>query len=91
MTEEVEPQGRIRDIRVYRNSFLGMGALVCSVFLIFGSWPLYGAAGAMPQFTLWLVFFVIGCRSFSAKPNRVLLVGVLSILVWVAVVLINRL
>ncbi len=86
-----EPSGRIGDIRAYRNSFVGMGVLVCATFLIFGTWPLYGAAGALPQFALWLVLFVLACRSFQDRPNRVLLLGVISVLVWVGVVLVHRL
>lgn len=85
-----ESTGRIKDIREYRNSFLGMGALVCTTFLIFGSWPLYGAAGALPLFALWFGFFVMACRWFARHPTRVLVLGIGSWLPWLAVVLANR-
>ena len=79
------------DIRQYRNSFLGIGVLVCATFLIFGSWPLYGAAGALPQFALWIVLFVTACRWFTSRPVGVLLLGLVAVLVWLGVVLLNRL
>jgi hypothetical protein len=83
--------GRIKDIRVYRNSFVGMGALVCTTFLIFGTWPLYGAAGALPLFALWLVMLAVACRWFVSHPGRVLAIGIGSWLPWLAVVLGHRL
>lgn len=84
-----QPPGRIKDIRAYRSSFLGIGLLACTTFLIFGSWPLYGAAGAVPLFLGWLVLFALGCRWFGSHPGRVLVLGVLSVLAWVGVVLIS--
>ena len=85
------PQQPRLDIRRYRNSFLGMGVLVCATFLIFGSWPLYGALGAFGQFAVWIVLFATACRWFTSRPVGVLLLGVASVLVWVGVVLVNRL
>ncbi|MBO9524239.1 MAG: hypothetical protein J7518_22090 [Nocardioidaceae bacterium] len=79
-----------RDIRSYRASFLGIGLLACTAFLIFGTWPLYGAAGALPLFALWLVLLVLGCRWFASRPSRVLVVGALAMLAWLAVVLAHR-
>jgi len=87
----VNQPGRIKDIRVYRNSFLGIGALVCTTFLIFGTWPLYGAAGALPLFALWLVLFAMACRWFVPHPNWVLAIGIGSWLPWLGVVLAHRL
>lgn len=90
MSDVDDHPNRIKDIRVYRNSFLGMGVLICTTFLIFGTWSLYGAAGAFPQFALWLVLFGLACRWFMARPGRVLGLGAVSVLVWVGVVLLNR-
>jgi uncharacterized BrkB/YihY/UPF0761 family membrane protein len=32
-----------------------MAVLVCTLFLIVGTWSSYGAAGAIPLFVIWLV------------------------------------
>ncbi|MGO4257451.1 hypothetical protein [Marmoricola sp. RAF53] len=64
-----------------------MVLLVSSLFLVFGTWPLYGAAGAVPQFVIWSVLFVLACRSFMTKPTRVLVLGVLSLVVYAGFVL----
>lgn len=88
--DDVPTGERIRDIRDYRNSFIGMGVLVCTTFLIFGTWSLYGALGAVPQFLVWLLLFAFGCKWFVSRPNRVLGLGVLSVLIWVGVVLLNQ-
>lgn len=85
-----EQPGRIKDIRAYRNSFVGMGLLALTTFLIFGTWPLYGAAGALPLFALWLVLFVLGCRWFMSRPTLVLLLGLASMLAWAGAVLASR-
>lgn len=81
------PHGRIRDIRVYRPSFAGMAILVCTPFLIFGSASVYGAAGTILLVLVWLALFALGCRWFMPRPWRVLVVAVLSLLCWLAVVL----
>lgn len=85
-----EPQGRIRDIRVYRPSFVGMVLLVCTPFLIFGSAAVYGGLGATVLFLVWLVLFALGCRWFMPQPWRVVVVAVLSLLCWLAFVLVAR-
>ena len=90
MDEDIPTGERIRDIRDYRNSFIGIGVLVCTTFLIFGTWELYGAVGAFSQFALWLVLFGLACKWFVAHPGRVLGLGVVSVLVWVGVVLISQ-
>ena len=82
--------GRIDDIRAFRASFVGMALLACTTFLIFGTWPLYGAAGALPQAALWVVLFLLGCRWFMRHPRRVLVLGLVAMLVWVGVVLLSR-
>lgn len=79
--------GGMGDIRAYRNSFIGIGALACDLFLIFGTWPLYGAWGAFGQFAVWLILFALGCRWFSPHPGRVLLLGLASVALWTGVVL----
>jgi len=82
------PHGRIRDIRVYRPSFVGMALLVCTPFLIFGAASVYGAAGTTLLLLVWLVVFGLGCRWFMPRPWWVVLVAVLSVLCWLVVVLV---
>jgi hypothetical protein len=77
---------RIRDIRVYRPSFVGMALFVCTPFLIFGSASVYGTLGTVALVMLWVVLFGLGCRWFMAHPPRVLVVAVLSLLCWLALV-----
>jgi hypothetical protein len=86
----MQPGGRIRDIRVYRPSFVGMVLLVCTPFLIFGSASAYGAFATILLAALWLVLFVLGCRWFMPHPWRVVAVAVLSMLGWLVVVLLAR-
>jgi hypothetical protein len=85
-----EPTGRIRDIRVYRPSFVGMVLLVCTPFLVFGSSAVYGGLATVVLALVWLVLFALGCRWFMVKPWWVVGVGVGSILAWLAVVLMVR-
>ena len=85
-----EPPGRIRDIRVYRPSFIGMVLLVCTPFLIFGSTQVYGLGGTIFLTVLWLFFFTLGCVWFMPYPRRVVVVAVLSMLAWLLVVLVAR-
>ena len=87
---DLEPSGRIRDIRRYRPSFVGMALLVCTPFLIFGSASVYGALGTIVLAAVWLVLFALGCRWFMAAPRRVVLVAVASMLIWLVVVLVAR-
>jgi hypothetical protein len=84
------PHGRIRDIRVYRPSFAGMVLLACTPFLIFGASSVYGVLGTILLVLAWLVLFALGCRWFMPRPWRVVVVGVLSMLCWLAVVLFAR-
>lgn len=79
-----EPTPRI-NIEDFRNSFIGIGALTCSAFLIFGAWPLYGAAGALPLSAAWIVSLFLATRWFTPAPNRVLALGVVSIALWALV------
>ncbi|HET6167385.1 MAG TPA: hypothetical protein VFE07_11210 [Marmoricola sp.] len=83
-----ERPGRIRDIRVYRPSFVGMALLACTPFLIFGAAQVYGAAVTVVLVVVWLVLLVLGCRWFMPHPWRVVLVGLLSMAAWLAVVLV---
>jgi hypothetical protein len=82
--------GRIRDIRVYRPSFVGMVLLVCTTFLIFASASVYGALGIVVLVAVWLVLFGLGCRWFMPHPRRVVVVGVLSLVAWLVAVLVAR-
>ena len=85
-----EPRGRIRDIRVYRPSFVGMALLVCTPFLVFAAAGVYGAVWTVVLAAVWLVLFALGCRWFMTEPLRVVVVAVLSMLAWLAVVLVAR-
>ena len=85
-----DPPGRIRDIRVYRPSFVGMALLACTPFLIFGATSVYGAAATAVLTVVWLVLLVAGCRYFMSSPPRVAAVGVLSLLAWLVVVLVAK-
>jgi len=87
----MEPEGsRIRDIRVYRPSFVGMVLLVCTPFLIFASVSVYGVGATIALAALWLVLFALGCRWFMSRPSRVVVVAVLSMLSWLVAVLLAR-
>jgi hypothetical protein len=85
-----QPPGRIKDIRAYRESFVGMVLLICSSFLIFGSTHVYGVGGTVTLSVLWLVFFALGCRWFMPRPRLVVLVAVLSVAAWLVAVLLAR-
>lgn len=85
--EEPQPGGRIRDIRAYRPSFIGMVLLVCTPFLVFGSAPAYGAWATIGLAAAWLVCFGLGCAWFASHPRRVVGAGVASMLCWLVVVL----
>ena len=85
--ERPDRPGRVKDIRVYRPSFVGMAILVCIPFLIFGAASAYGAPGAIGLFLVWLVLFAFACVSFAVHPWRVVAAGVLAFLAWLAVVL----
>jgi len=84
------PHGRIRDIRVYRPSFVGMVLLVCTPFLIFGAAGAYGGWATFLLAVVWLVLFALGCRWFMSAPWRVVVVAVLSMLAWLVVVLVTQ-
>jgi hypothetical protein len=85
-----EPTGRIRDIRVYRPSFVGMVLLVCAPFLIFGSSAVYGGWATAALALVWLLLLALGCRWFMPRPWWVVGAGVVSILSWLLVVLVAR-
>lgn len=84
------PPERIKDIRVYRNSFIGMIILTCVPFLIFGSLAVYGWGWAVGMFLVWTVLLAQGTRWFMPHPNRVVGLGVVGLLMWTAVVVLNR-
>jgi hypothetical protein len=88
--EDLQPGGRIRDIRAYRPSFIGMVLLVCAPFLVFGAASVYGLAGTLGLAVVWLVLFALGCRWFMSHPRRVVVAGLLSMACWLVVVLVNR-
>lgn len=89
MTDQ-QPPGRIKDIRVYRDSFIGMCILVCVPFLIFGAKPVYSWWAAIGMFVVWVFLLAQGARWFMSYPRRVIYLGVAGCALWLAVVLIAR-
>jgi hypothetical protein len=87
-TEHPERPARIKDIRVYRPSFVGMAILACTPFLIFGATDVYGTLATVVLTVVWVVLLALGCRWFMARPWWVVVVGVLSMLSWLVVVLV---
>lgn len=85
-----EKPGWIRDIRVYRPSFLGMILLVCTPFLVIASAGVYGAVATIALMVVWLVLFAMGCRWFMPHPRRVVGVALLSMLAWLVAVLVAQ-
>jgi hypothetical protein len=88
--DDHEIPGRIRDIRAYRPSFVGIVLLVCTPFLIFGTTNVYGTRFTVTLAVVWVVLFAMGCRWFMPNPWRVVVVGALSVLAWVVAVLLAR-
>jgi hypothetical protein len=88
--DDSEIPGRIRDIRAYRPSFVGMSLLACTPFLIFGAASAYDVVATVVLALVWLLLLAVGCISFKPHPRRVLGAGVLSIVVWLVVVLMTR-
>ena len=84
------PEPRIRDIRVYRPSFVGMALLACAPFLAFAAAPVYGVVGTVVLAAVWLVLFTFGCRWFMRYPRRLPMLGAASLLSWLVVVLMSR-
>lgn len=89
MTEQQPPQ-RIKDIRVYRDSFIGMVMLTCVPFLIFGAKPVYSWWYATGMFLVWMGLLVQGTRWFMSHPRWVIYLGLAGFAMWFAVVLVNR-
>lgn len=82
------PPGRIKDIRVYRDSFIGMAIMACTPFLIFGAVKVYGWPAALGLVVFWLVLLGLATRWFMTHPRWVVAAGLLSMLCWLGVVLI---
>ncbi len=85
-----KPPGRIKDISVYRDSFIGMVLLVCIPFLIFGALPVYGWLAAVGMFIVWFLIFFQGTLWFLPRPRGVIWLGVLAFGMWLGVVTIAR-
>ncbi|RNL64342.1 hypothetical protein EFK50_07385 [Nocardioides marmoriginsengisoli] len=97
MTDQHPPEqdpgqipGRIKDIRVYRDSFIGMIVLACIPFLIFGALNVYGWVAALALFVIWVLILLQGTRWFMTYPRRVVWLGVLAFACWLAVVVVAR-
>jgi hypothetical protein len=87
---EQEPPGRIKDIRVYRDSFIGLSMLACVPFLIFGALQVYGWLAAIGLFLLWLVLLSLGAAWFMRHPRWVIGLGLIGFGAWFVVVLLTR-
>jgi len=85
-----EPPGRIKDIRVYRDSFIGMSMLACVPFLVFGALKVYGWLWATGLFVLWVVLLAQGARWFLPYPRRVIYLALVGFAAWTGVVLLTR-
>ncbi len=85
-----ERPGRIRDIRAYRASFVGMAILACTPFLIFAATRVYGTLATVALVIVWLVLLALGCRWFMSRPRRVVVVAVLSMACWLVVVVLAQ-
>ena len=85
-----EPGGRSNDIRLYRDSFIGMSMLACVPFLIFGALQVYGWLAAFGLFVFWLLLVLQGTRWFLPYPRRVIYLALVGFASWLAVVLIAR-
>lgn len=89
MSDEQPPE-RIKDIRVYRDSFIGMGILTCIPFLIFGSKPVYSWWAAIGMTVVWVFLLAQGTRWFMPHPRWVIYLGVAGFAMWLLVVVLNR-
>ena len=89
MTDQ-QPPGRIKDIRVYRDSFIGMAMLACAPFLIFGALEVYGWWVAIAMFVVWALILAQGTRWFMPHPRWVIGLGLLAFAMWTVVVLVNQ-
>jgi hypothetical protein len=85
-----QPPGRIKDIRVYRDSFIGMAVLACVPFLIFGAVDVYGWWIAIAMVVVWGLILFQGTRWFMPHPRWVFGLGVVGLAMWTAVVLLTR-
>jgi hypothetical protein len=83
-----QPPGRIKDIRVYRDAFIGMALFACTPFLIFGAIEVYHALVAIGLLAVWILLLALGTRWFMPHPRRVIFLGLLSMLCWLGVILI---
>ena len=88
--DNLDPHGRIKDIRVYRDSFIGMSMLACVPFLIFGALKVYGWLAAIGMFVVWLLLLLQGTRWFLPYPRRVIYLALAAFAMWTGVVLLNR-
>ena len=85
-----EDRAPVRDVRVYRPSFVGMVLLACTLFLVLAAEPAYGVRATVALTLGWLVLLGLGCRWFVKHPRRVAVVGLLSLLGWLVAVLLSR-
>lgn len=73
--------------RPYRNSFIGMIGMAMVLFIILASGavlPWYAIAALT---VVWLAALVRGAQWFVSRPNRVLLLPVLVLGLWLAVLM----
>jgi hypothetical protein len=85
-----EDDAPVRDIRVYRPSFVGMVLLACTLFLVLAAEPAYGVGATVALTVGWLALFGLGCRWFVRYPRRVAVAGLVSLVAWLVAVLLAR-
>jgi hypothetical protein len=86
---EQQPQ-RIKDIRVYRDAFIGMSGLACIPFLVFGAFAVYGGWISTAMMAVWVVLLFLGTRWFMPHPRWVLGLAVVGFVMWGGAVLLNH-
>ncbi|MCX6395720.1 MAG: hypothetical protein NTV23_04495 [Propionibacteriales bacterium] len=84
-----QPPGRIKDIRVYRDAFVGMGMLACIPFLIWAD-PVYGVWTGIALSVVWALLLAQGTRWFMPHPRWVIYLAVAAFGLWLVAVVLNR-
>jgi hypothetical protein len=81
---------RIRDIRQYRGSFIGMVGLACVPFLVWGAHDAYGTRWTIALTIWWVFLLTLGIAWFTPYPRRMTWLPVLGFGAWLVVVLLAR-
>jgi hypothetical protein len=73
--------------RPYRNSFIGMIGLAMALFIILASGAMLPWYAIAALTVVWLAALVRGAQWFVSRPNRVLLLPLLVLGLWLAVLM----